>query len=55
MHFGFSNILYLVLGFLFLKVFPSMLGGDDTSNVLYVVFRIIGYILIAVGILSICL
>ena len=48
-HFNYSAILFIILGVLFLKVFPGMIGDGEASDVISTVFRIVGIILIVIG------
>lgn len=50
MHINFSAILFIILGFLFWKVFPGMIGESSAADVIKVVLRIVGILLVVIGI-----
>lgn len=49
MHINFAAILYIIIGILFWKVFPGMLGRGEAADIIKVVMKIVGILLVVVG------
>lgn len=49
MHINFAAILYIIIGILFWKVFPGMLGRGEATDIIKVVMKIVGILLVVVG------
>ncbi|MBP5547860.1 MAG: hypothetical protein J6X58_03075 [Bacteroidales bacterium] len=49
MHINFTGILYIIIGLLFWKVFPGIVGKGGASDIINTVFKILGILLVVVG------
>ena len=52
MHINFTAILEIIIGVLFWKVFPGMIGRGEAANVISTVMKIIGVLLVVVGVFN---